>query len=51
MDFTYSPTEEAFREGVKDWLAKNIKELPKWWNNPDVLSPEVDSDEYRQFSV
>jgi len=51
MDFTYSPTEEAFRKEIKDWLAESMKELPKWWNNPDVIGPEVDSDEYRQFSV
>ena len=51
MDFTYSPQEEAFRQEVKDWLEENMKELPKWWNNADVLGPEVDSEEYRQFSI
>ena len=51
MDFTYSPQEEAFREEVRDWLAKNMKELPEWWGRPDVLGPEADSDEYHEFSL
>ena len=51
MDFSYSAKEEAFREEVKTWLAENMKELPRWWNNPDVLGPEIDSDEYHQFGV
>ncbi len=51
MDFTYSPQEEAFRKEVRDWLAENMKELPKWWGRPDVLGPETDSEEYRQFSI
>jgi alkylation response protein AidB-like acyl-CoA dehydrogenase len=51
MDFAYSPQEEAFREKVRDWLAENMKELPVWWGKPDVLGPEVDSDEYHQFSL
>ena len=51
MDFTYSPKEEAFRQEVKDWLAENMKELPEWWSNPNVLGPEIDSDEYHQFGV
>jgi alkylation response protein AidB-like acyl-CoA dehydrogenase len=51
MDFSYSPQEEAFREEVKDWLAENMKELPAWWGRPDVLGPEIDSDEYNQFSL
>ncbi len=51
MDFAYSPKEEAFRKEVRDWLAENMKELPEWWSNPDVLGPEVDSEEYHQFSI
>jgi len=51
MDLTYSPEEEAFRAEVRDWLAESMKELPEWWNNPDVLGPEIDSEEYRQFSI
>ena len=31
MDFNYSPQEEAFRREVKDFLAKNMKELTDWW--------------------
>ncbi len=51
MDFSYSPKEEAFRQEVKDWLAIHMKELPKWWRNPEVLGPEIDSEEYHQFSL
>ena len=51
MDLTYSPEEEAFREEVRDWLAENMKELPEWWGRPDVLGPEVDSEERRQFGI
>ena len=51
MDFSYSPKEEAFRKEVKDWLNIHMKELPKWWRNPEVLGPEIDSDEYHQFSL
>jgi alkylation response protein AidB-like acyl-CoA dehydrogenase len=51
MDFTYTPQEEAFRTEVRDWLAENMRELPAWWGKPGVLSPELDSDEYRQFSL
>ena len=50
MDFDYSPAEEAFRQEVKDWLAENMKELPAWWGQSDVPRPEVDSEEYHQFS-
>jgi len=51
MDFALSPQEEAFRKEVRDWLEENMNELPEWWNNPDVLRPEVDSEEYHQFSI
>jgi len=51
MDFNYTPEEEAFREEVKDWLAENMKELPRWWANPEVLGPEIDSDEHREFNI
>ena len=51
MDFAYSPQEEAFREEIRDWLAKNMKELPKWWLDDKLKRPEVDSDEYHQFSI
>jgi len=51
MDFALSPPEEAFRKEVRDWLEENMKELPEWWNNPDVLGPESDSGEYHQFSL
>ncbi len=51
MDFAYSPKEEAFRKEVRDWLAENMKELPEWWGRPDVLGPELDSEEYHQFNL
>jgi len=51
MDFAYSPQEEAFREEIKDWLAENMKELPKWWLDRSLKRPEIDSEEYHQFSV
>ncbi len=51
MDFAYSPQEEAFRKEVRDWLEENMKELPEWWDNPDVLGPEVDSEEHHQFEL
>ncbi len=51
MDFSYSPSEEAFRKEVRDWLAENMKELPDWWNRTDIPGPEVDSDEYHQFGI
>jgi alkylation response protein AidB-like acyl-CoA dehydrogenase len=51
MDFHYSSNEEAFRKEVRDWLAQNMKELPNWWNRPDMAGPEVDSKEYHQFSI
>jgi len=51
MDFNYSPEEEAFRREVQDWLALNLKELPEWWDNPDIPRPEIDSEEYHQFSL
>jgi alkylation response protein AidB-like acyl-CoA dehydrogenase len=51
MDFYYSPKEEAFRQEVKDWLAVHMKELPNWWRNPEIPGPEIDSEEYHQFSL
>lgn len=51
MDFSYTPEEEAFRKEVRDWLEESMRELPDWWNRPDILGPEVDSDEYLQFSI
>jgi len=51
MDFNYSPKQEAFRKEVRDWLAENMKELPQWWNKRDIVGPEIDSDEYHQFSL
>jgi len=51
MDFAYSPQEEAFREEIKDWLAENMKELPKWWLDRSLKRTEIDSEEYHQFSV
>ena len=51
MDFNYSPEEENYRKELRDWLEENVKELPEWWNKPDTLGPEIDSDEYHEFSV
>jgi len=51
MDFSYSPQEEAFREEIKEWLTVNMKELPKWWFDRNLKRPEIDSEEYHQFSV
>jgi len=51
MDFAYTPEDESFRKGVKGWLAENMRELPEWWDHPDVLGPEIDSDEYNQFCI
>jgi len=51
MDFAYSPQEEAFREEIRDWLATNMKELPKWWFDRSLKRPEIDSEEYHQFSL
>ncbi len=51
MDFILSPEQETFRKEVRDWLAENMRELPKWWNRPDVAGPDLDSDEHRQFEV
>jgi alkylation response protein AidB-like acyl-CoA dehydrogenase len=51
MDFTCSPQEEAFRSELRGWLARNMKELPSWWGKPDVAGPEIDSNEYHQFSL
>ena len=51
MDFSYTPEEEAFRQRLRDWLADNMKELPEWWGRRDIPGPEIDSDEYHQFSI
>ncbi len=51
MDFSYSPKEEAFRHEVRDWLAENMRELPRWWFDSDVLGPEPESEEYHQFEL
>ncbi len=51
MDFAYSPKEEAFRQEVRGWLKKNMKELPDWWGNPEVFGPEPDSPERHQFDL
>ena len=51
MDFNYTPQEEAFRKEVRDWLAENMKELPKWYGRRDIPGPEIDSEEYHQFSL
>ncbi len=51
MDFSYSPKEEAFRQEIKDWLADNMKELPRWWFDPNILGPDLDSPEMHQFSL
>lgn len=51
MDFAYSPQEEAFREEIRGWLDKNMKELPRWWLDRSLKRPEADSDEYFQFSI
>ncbi|MFC1977426.1 acyl-CoA dehydrogenase [Chloroflexota bacterium] len=51
MDFAYSPQEEAFRKEVRDWLEKNMKELPGWWDNPDVVEPDINSEERHQFDL
>jgi alkylation response protein AidB-like acyl-CoA dehydrogenase len=51
MDFSYSPKEETFRKEIRDWLAENMKELPRWWFDPKVLGPDLDSPEYHQFNL
>jgi len=51
MDFNYTPQEEAFRKEVRDWLAESMKELPKWYGRRDIPGPEIDSEEYHQFSL
>ena len=51
MDFNYTPEEEAFRKEIRDWLAENMRELPRWYGNPDLPSPEPDTEEYRQFTL
>ena len=51
MDFNYTPEEEKFRDELRQWLTLNMKELPVWWANPRVLGPQVDSNEYHEFSI
>ncbi|MFC1971449.1 acyl-CoA dehydrogenase family protein [Chloroflexota bacterium] len=51
MDFSRLPEEEAFQEEVRNWLAVNMKELPEWWTNPEILGPEVGSKERCQFDI
>ena len=51
MDFDFTPQEEAFRREVRDWLRDNMKELPEWYGRIDIAGPEVDSDEYNEFSL
>ncbi|MBC8477653.1 MAG: acyl-CoA dehydrogenase family protein, partial [Dehalococcoidia bacterium] len=51
MDFSYTPEEESFRDELKQWLAVNMKELPEWYGRRDIAGPEVDSQEYHDFSV
>ncbi|MDP2920104.1 MAG: acyl-CoA dehydrogenase family protein [Dehalococcoidia bacterium] len=51
MDFTFTLEEEAFRTRLKEWLAVNMKELPRWWAHPDVPGPEIDSEEFHRFSI
>lgn len=51
MDFNYTPEEEKFRDELRQWLALNMKDLPAWWANPRVLGPQVDSNEYHEFSI
>jgi len=51
MDFSYTPEEEAFRDELKQWLAVHMKELPEWYRQRDIAGPEVDSQEYHDFSV
>ena len=51
MDFSYTPEEEAFRDELKQWLAVHMNELPEWYRQRDIAGPEVDSQEYHDFSV
>ncbi len=51
MDFSYTPEEEAFRDELKQWLAVHMKELPEWYRQRDIPGPEIDSQEYHNFSV
>jgi len=51
MDFNNTPEEESFRAGLRQWLAVNMKELPAWWSHPEAQGPQVDSNEYQDFSV
>src|SRR5438552_386447 len=39
MDFRDTPEEAAFRQGLRDWLAKNI---PEGWGQPGHKEPEGD---------
>ncbi len=51
MDFLYTPEQEAFRDELKQWLAVNMKDLPKWYGNREIQSPGIDSKEYEEFAV
>jgi len=51
MDFSYTPEEEAFRDELKQWLAMHMKELPEWYGRRDIAGPDVDSQEYHDFSI
>lgn len=51
MDFSYTPEEEAFRKQVSDWLDENMKEVPDWYKDPNIMGPETDSQEYWDFSI
>jgi alkylation response protein AidB-like acyl-CoA dehydrogenase len=50
VDFALSPQEEAFRKELSDWLDENMKELPEWYGKREMLSPEMDSEEFYAFS-
>ena len=51
MDFSYTAEEEAFRDELKQWLGVHMKELPEWYRRRDIPGPEVDSEEYNDFSI
>ena len=51
MDFAYTEKEEAFRQEIRDWLAKHAKELPKWWFDRKLKRPDQDSKEMHEFGV
>ncbi len=51
MDFSYTAEEEAFRKEVSDWFDEAMKEVPKWYTDPNVLGPDTDSKEYHDFGI